>query len=108
MVTGDQLDRQRTGVMIVTLKSYLETLAELERAKPEADRRQVPNLVELAAAAGIHKATLSRWASGQIRSLSFDTAIAILDELNKRGFRSDLSNILVYRQPAPEGETPRE
>ncbi len=85
--------------MIVTLKSYLESLEERERVKPEEERRKVPNLVELAEVAGVHKATLSRFAGGQTRSLPFDMGVAILDELNRRGFKTNVNDILTYLPP---------
>ncbi len=91
--------------MIVTLKSYLDTLEELERLKPERDRRKVPTLTELAAAAGIHKGSMSRIVNGQVRYLSFEVGSAILDELNRRGFSSDITDIVSYH-PAVEEKEP--
>jgi DNA-binding Xre family transcriptional regulator len=102
MGTSDQ--QTGRGAMYVKLKSYLEELEELEQSRPAGQRREVPTLRDLAAAAGIHEVTMSKLVRGKIRSLTFDTGTAILDELHRRGFEADVSDILGYRPPESRGK----
>lgn len=89
------------GAIVVTLKSYLERLVEGERVK-HSSQRSVPTLTDLAEVAGVNKATISRLANGGYKSLSFDIAVAILDELNRRGFPTRLDDIISYYPPYEE------
>lgn len=88
--------------MIITLESYLAGLRDKERAKPEGQRLEVPTYTDLAIAAGVDGATISRLARGKIRALSFNVGTSILDELHRRGFNPQVSDILVYNPPRPK------
>lgn len=83
--------------MIVTLKSYLARLEDEERFKPEAARREVPNIGELAKDAGISRVQMQRVVSGDISSLKLTVGSGIISALRKRGFDTDVSDILEYR-----------
>jgi DNA-binding Xre family transcriptional regulator len=87
------------GVIIITLKSYLDRLAEEERVKV-GTQRQVPSFSDLADVAGVDRATISRLASGGFKSLTLKVLVAILDELNRRGFETSLEDIVAYRRPS--------
>lgn len=80
----------------VTLKEYLARQKRLERAKPARERRRVPSIVELAEAIDIHPMTLSNIANNNIVRFNLATGAAILEELRRRGFRVEASDLLTY------------
>jgi len=89
----------RVGYVYIRLKTYLSELEDLERGKPEAERRQVPTLTDLAKAAGVHKGTLSRLVTGKINSVNLFIARDIFDELYRRGFRPNPADLFAYIPP---------
>lgn len=89
------------GVILITLKSYLDRLIEEERVKA-GSRREVPSFNDLAEVAGVDRATISRLASGGFKSLTIRVLVAILDELNRRGFETTLDDIVSYHPPRQE------
>ena len=99
MGQDEQAENLSEGVVIITLKSYLQQLAEEEQLKPPAERRRVPTLTAIAERAGVHKTTVSRFVSGYTQSLSLPVVIAALDMLHERGFEADLTDIVSYRPP---------
>lgn len=75
---------------IVAIKPYLETL------KLSEDRERVPTISELATAAGMHVNSYRRLAqneTGKIDKIAIGKTIA---ELRRRGFDTQVSDILVY------------
>lgn len=102
MPTGTNADDQEGGVMYVTLKEYLAKLDTLESTKPEGQRRPVPTIVELAQAVGVHPITLNDYANNHIVRFNLKTGAKIIDELRRRGFRADVSDILAYRPASGE------
>jgi hypothetical protein len=94
---------QAEATMRVTLKEYLARLESIESVKPEGQRREVPTLSDLAAAAGIHPMTMSKWISGRIGATNHRTSGAIIMELRQRGFPAEVADILAYvPPPAPQ------
>jgi DNA-binding Xre family transcriptional regulator len=85
--------------MYVRLKTYLDELADHERRKPEEQRRSVPSMTELAAVSGIHKGTLSRWVTGDIRAVNLDVMQKIVAELYRRGFRPTPNDLIGLAPP---------
>lgn len=83
--------------MIVTLKSYLTRLQEEERARPEAQRREVPAIKDLAAAAGVSRVQMQRVVNGDIDSLKLRVGSGVIKALRDRGFQADVCDILGYR-----------
>ena len=96
MVTHNQSVDEK-GVIFIILKAYLERLEAFERSKPISQRRPVPTMSELAAAIKVHPVTLSNIANNQIRHLNLRTAAAIIDEMRRRGFLMEISDLLAYR-----------
>lgn len=90
------------GIMYVRLKSYLDELSAIEEARPEHQRRRVPTMKEIAEAVGYNPVTMSRLATGKIRSLNLELGAAIIDEMRRRGFPMEVSDLVAYR-PAEEG-----
>lgn len=85
-----------TGNIAITFKSYLIRLKEIERARPEEERREVPTIPDVARAAGIHQVTASRLMHGHVSRVSLDKVAAILDVMNNRGFETKITDFFTY------------
>lgn len=87
------------GKMIVTLRAYLARLQADELAKPSDRRSSVPSLTELAEAVGYSRQSMYNLVSEKnpARRLDLDTAAKIIDELRRRGFSMDITDLLAYR-----------
>lgn len=90
-------DKYLRGVMFITLNQYLAFLRNQEQSKPEGKRRPVPSIVALAEAIGIHPITLSNIANNNITRFNLDTGAAIIDEMRKRGFPMEATDLITYR-----------
>lgn len=88
--------------MYIRLKSYLDELAAAEEAKPEAQRRQVPTMKEIAEAVDYNPVSMSRLATGKIRSLNLELASKIIDEVRRWGFPMETTDLVVYRPSKQE------
>lgn len=88
--------------MYITLKDYLQRMESLERSKPAELRREVPSIVALAEAIGIHPVTLSNIANNNITRFNLETGAAIIGELRRLGFPMDAGDLIAYRAPADE------
>lgn len=82
--------------IIVTLNSYLDRLAEIESTKHKSDRLPVPSIAELAEAVGIGRSGLGRIANNQIGNLNRKVLAKTIAELRRRGFDTQVSDVLVY------------
>jgi DNA-binding Xre family transcriptional regulator len=98
-VPDEARGKEAQGYMYIRLGSYLAETEELERRKPEGQRRPVPTITELASAAGVNKATVSRLLSGETGALNLDMGRAIFDELYRRGFQPSPGDLIAYRPP---------
>lgn len=92
------------GAIYITLKAHLQRLEDLERSKPKEERKSIPSIVALAEAVGIHPVTLSNIANNNIVRFNLETGAAIIDEIRRRGFPMDASDLLAYRPPMEEGD----
>ncbi len=88
--------------MIVTLKSYLARLEEQEAAKPEDQRKEVPQIKDLAKEIDIHVTRLSKIANNRAALLSLDIMTRIIRALRRRGFNTDVSDLLKYVEGGEE------
>lgn len=78
--------------MYISLGTYLANL--------EAQgRNNVPTIRNLATSIGLHEVTLHNIAKGRSKQLNLDTAQRILDEMNRRGFKMDISDLVKYEPP---------
>lgn len=93
----EKKDEQPRGVMYITLNQYLAQLKNRERSKPEEKRRQVPSIVALAEAIGIHPITLSNIANNNITRFNLETGAAIINEMRRRGFPMEAADLITYR-----------
>lgn len=82
--------------IVITLKSYLSDLEEIESTKPPNERRQVPTLTELADFAGVDVSVLSRSAANQRDNVNRKLYGKIIAALRRRGFRCDVGDVLRY------------
>ncbi len=87
------------GIMYVRLASYLQRLRALERRKPKEERLAVPTIKELSKLAGVHVNSISRMAHGHTKSLNLDVAAIIMTEMWKRGFETEITDILKFDLP---------
>jgi DNA-binding Xre family transcriptional regulator len=84
--------------MYINLKTYLSSLEAIERSRPANERKQVPNLSELARSLGMHQTSINRIANNQVNQLSLETADKIITEMRKRGFLMQVGDLLAYRE----------
>lgn len=84
--------------LVVTLGSYLSHLKSQELAKVESQRRSVPTIGELADAAGIHRVSMQNMVSGDMKRVNFETLSAVVNELRRRGFDPQVSDLLLIRE----------
>lgn len=83
--------------MIVKLKSYLAKLEDEERFKLQGPRRAIPTIKDLAGEVGISRVQMQRIVSGNIDSLKLKVGGEVIRVLRDRGFDTDVSDILEYR-----------
>lgn len=82
--------------LIVVIDSYLAKLRALENDKPFEQRRAVPTQTELAETVGMTQSGLSKIFNNRVDAVSRDTLSKILAELRRRGFDTQVSDVLVY------------
>ena len=58
----------------------------------------MPTLTELAEVVGMHRTPFYRIGNNQVSKLDLDTLAAIIAELRRRGFATDIVDMLVYRE----------
>lgn len=90
--------------MYITLKEYLARIETLEQSKPQSQRREVPTIVALAESIGIHPITLSNIANNRVTRFNLDTGAAIIDEMRRRGFPMEGSDLITYRPATSPSE----
>ncbi|MGB0388291.1 MAG: helix-turn-helix domain-containing protein [Ardenticatenaceae bacterium] len=93
-------DNAVDGAMYIRLASYLRRLRAIERCKPKEQRLSVPTLTTLSEVAGVSSTSMSRMANGHTRSLNLDVTAAIMREMWKRGFNTDIKDILSIEIPS--------
>lgn len=89
----------REGTLDLALKALLLRLEAEELQKPLGQRRAVPTAVELAQVAGVHRATIYGYLSGDVKRLNLEAGAAILSELWRRGFLVGVSDLLIFHPP---------
>jgi hypothetical protein len=92
------------GIMYIRLKPYLEELAIKEEARPEEERRPVPTMEEIARSVKYNPVSMSRLVTGRIKSLNLELGAAIVDELRRRGFPMQVTDLVGYEPPEPRAE----
>lgn len=82
--------------IIITLKPYLAKLKIEQSVKPKQDKIKVPTLRALADSIEMNETHLSRIANNQVKDVRRKTFAKIIAELRRRGFDTDVSDILVF------------
>lgn len=88
------------------LNLYLSDLESEEAQKPFAERRQIPTIAAVIAAvksrypeSKLHKVTAYNLASGRTKTLTYETAQMLIDELWHMGFHPDFNKLFRYVPP---------
>jgi len=84
--------------MFITLRSYMNRLAAIEKSRPEDQRRHVPSMEDLAKEVGVHPVTMSNIANSNIRQLNLETGGRIISAMRRRGFSMQVTDLLDYRE----------
>jgi hypothetical protein len=86
-------------MLYINLNTYLSQLKAIENSKPAgAKRREVPTITELAEAIELHQTSLSRIANNRISHFNLEVGNKIINELRRRGFEMQVTDLLVYRE----------
>lgn len=93
------MSNKEQGRMYVTFAAYLNQLKANELQKPPEQRKEVPTLTELAQAAGRHEINFSNMVNGKTKALNLEVAQLALDELWRRGFEPQITDIIRYSPP---------
>lgn len=81
----------------VVAREYIEQLREAEDKKPVTERRQIPTLTELAAAAGVSNQAYIDFSRDRTQTrLNRDCITATIKLLRGCGFDTNVSDLLVY------------
>ncbi len=91
-------DKEETR-MYITFDAYLNQLRATELAKPPHQRKEVPTLAELADASGRHKVNFANFVKGKTKAINLEVAQMALDELWRRGFEPQITDIIRYVPP---------
>lgn len=99
-------DKNKGTRMYVTLPSYLRRLRAEESGKPEEERLSVPTMTTLAKVAGITQGSLSSIVTRRTKSLNLDVAASIIGEMRRRGFNTQITDILKFEMPGESKPIP--
>lgn len=80
--------------VVITIKEHLARLEAQETQRPPNQRRPVPSMAELAEAAGITRQGMYNFASGSVKMVNLEILSAVINELLRRGFPADVSDLL--------------
>ena len=85
--------------MYITFAAYLNQLRADEMNKPSQERKDVPNIEQLASAADRHPINFSTFINGKSKTFNLEVAQAALDELWRLGFTPQITDIIKYIPP---------
>lgn len=86
----------------IQLNAYLDRLKGEEAHLPASQRRPIPTYVELAQESGISPVTLSRITNGHTKQLNLAVLASIVTSMRKRGFTTEIGDLLVYEENRAE------
>ena len=86
-------------IIYMQLGFYLKRLRAIEKRKHPKKRRDVPTIGNLADAIGVNRNRISRVIHGHTRSLNLDLVAGIMMEMWKRGFDTEITDILRIERP---------
>lgn len=82
----------------VTLKDLLLRLELEERQKPAKERRAIPTITELAAAAGVSRIAMSNLVNDNRQRIDLVMLEGALKELTRRGFDVEADDLFAIRE----------
>jgi DNA-binding Xre family transcriptional regulator len=88
----------------VTLKDCLRRLELIELGKPAHERRPVPNVTELADAAGVSRNAMSNLVNNNRQRIDLSILEGVVQELRRRGFEVDVADLFAIRQNGGRGK----
>ena len=86
----------------VTLGDYLRRLELTELNKPKAHQRDIPTITDLADAVGISRVAMSNLANDNMKLVNLRTLSAVLSELRRRGFDTELGDLMAAHPAEPQ------
>jgi len=92
-------------VLQVTLQDHLKRLEVAEFSKPSHQRRKIPNVPELARITGITRQSMYNLAANRIDRVSLKTLSVVMSELRRRGFPTEVSDLLTAYPANPSAES---
>lgn len=81
-------------VIQLTLDAFLARLEATVKSNPR-DKRDVPSIPELAAAAGVSRGAMYNLVKGHVKQVNLELLTAVVNELRRRGFEVALDDVLV-------------
>lgn len=86
--------RKDTVSVQITLREHLAYLEAAEASKWPNQRKEVPGIPDLAAAAGVSRQAMYNIASRQVKMINLEILSAIINELRRRGFDTEIADLL--------------
>ena len=83
----------------VVIREYLNKLQEQENQKPASERRSIPTVREMAAAADLSKTGFINFTQNRTNSIRRHVVDSIITQLRERGFDTDINDLVVYQAP---------
>lgn len=96
------MEIKKKGNMYITFAAYINQLKAQEMNKPEGERKDVPNIEQLARAAKRHPVNFSAFMNGKSKTLHLGAVQGALDELWRLGFKPEITDIIRYIPPEVE------
>ena len=79
----------------VTLQDHLKRLEVAELSKLPNNRKKIPSLPDLAEAVGVTRQAMHNLATNRVTLVNLTILSAVLSELRRQGFPTDVSDVLV-------------
>lgn len=111
MLDNPPMKIKEPGVLYIKpISSFLRRLRLIEQRKPQESQRPVPTLQDLSDVVGIGVSGISGMSRN--KTLKLSVANQILDEMNRRGFLMEVTDLLGYEppvfvEPEPPSEPPK-
>jgi hypothetical protein len=80
--------------IVLNVEGLLSRLEAEELARPPGERRQLPSIPEMAAKAGVHRATMYNLVKGHVKQVNLELLSVIYAELRERGFKVHYADLL--------------
>ncbi len=85
-------------MVVIKLKRYLAELEEIERGKPEGERKKVPTLADIGRDAGLSYPALNRLVNNRTNGIKFSTASRIIEAVHGWDFPMETRDLFEYHK----------